>query len=157
MHPFWLKSHGEVEPSSTGRGQRACAGLSRSSCSRSACPSGVGQQTRSRTPRSPYRGRRCPPSPPAARGTARAGNRRFRRLSALRAHTESPYRMDFHRGARRALNRPKAARTERGRALAKIADSASAMPCLPTLSPIWAAAVGPQERARPRVAASHRE
>ena len=27
--------------------------------------------------------------------TARAGNRRFRRLSAPRAHTKTPYKMDF--------------------------------------------------------------
>jgi hypothetical protein len=43
--------------------------------------------------------------------TARAGNRRFWRLSALRAHTKAPYKMDFHRKTLRALNRPKAART----------------------------------------------
>jgi hypothetical protein len=29
--------------------------------------------------------------------TARAGNRRFGRLSALRAHTKAPYKMYFHR------------------------------------------------------------
>ena len=29
--------------------------------------------------------------------TARAGNRRFRRLSALRAHTKAPYKRDLHR------------------------------------------------------------
>ena len=29
--------------------------------------------------------------------TARAGNRRFGRLSALRAHTKAPYKMNFHR------------------------------------------------------------
>jgi hypothetical protein len=29
--------------------------------------------------------------------TARAGNRRFWRLSALCAHTKSPYKTDFHR------------------------------------------------------------
>jgi hypothetical protein len=29
--------------------------------------------------------------------TARAGNRRFKCLSALRAHTKAPYKMDFHR------------------------------------------------------------
>jgi hypothetical protein len=42
---------------------------------------------------------------------ARAGNRRFWSLSVLRAHTKSPYKMDFHRGTLRALNRPWAART----------------------------------------------
>ena len=29
--------------------------------------------------------------------TARAGNRRFWLLSALRAHTKAPYKIDFHR------------------------------------------------------------
>jgi hypothetical protein len=29
--------------------------------------------------------------------TARAGNRRKGLLSALRAHTKAPYKMDFHR------------------------------------------------------------
>jgi hypothetical protein len=43
--------------------------------------------------------------------TARAGNRRFRCLHALRAHTKGPYEMDFRRQTLRALNRPKAART----------------------------------------------
>ena len=43
--------------------------------------------------------------------TARAGNRRFWQLSALRAHTKAPYKIDFHRKTLRALNRPKAART----------------------------------------------
>ncbi len=42
---------------------------------------------------------------------ARAGNRRFRSLSALRAHTKAPYKMDFHRKTLRALNRPGRART----------------------------------------------
>jgi hypothetical protein len=37
---------------------------------------------------------------------ARAGNRRFGPLSVLRAHTKSPYKMDFHRKTRMALNRP---------------------------------------------------
>jgi hypothetical protein len=32
-----------------------------------------------------------------ARSTARAENRRFGRLSALRAHTKTPYKIDFHR------------------------------------------------------------
>jgi hypothetical protein len=45
------------------------------------------------------------------RAPARAGNRRFWYLSTLRAHTKSPYKMDFHRKTLRALNRPKAART----------------------------------------------
>ena len=36
----------------------------------------------------------------------------MRPLSALRAHTKPPYKMDFHRETPRALNRPKAARTE---------------------------------------------
>ena len=38
--------------------------------------------------------------------TARAGNRRFRPLSALRAHTKTPYKNDLHRKKLRALNRP---------------------------------------------------
>jgi hypothetical protein len=46
--------------------------------------------------------------------TARAGNRRFRLLSALRAHTKAPHQTDLHRKARRALNRPRRARTEAG-------------------------------------------
>ena len=37
---------------------------------------------------------------------ARVENHRFWRLSALRAHTKSPYKMDFHRKMQRALNRP---------------------------------------------------
>jgi hypothetical protein len=44
--------------------------------------------------------------------TARAGNHRFRLLSALRAHTKAPHKMCFHRETLRALNRPKAARTD---------------------------------------------
>jgi hypothetical protein len=43
--------------------------------------------------------------------TARAGNRRFGPLSALRAHTKAPYKMDFHRKTLMALKRPGAART----------------------------------------------
>ena len=35
----------------------------------------------------------------------------FRPLSALRAHTKVPYKMDFHWKTLRALNRPWAART----------------------------------------------
>jgi hypothetical protein len=42
----------------------------------------------------------------------RAGNRRLRLLSALRAHTKVPYKMNFHRETRMALNRPWAARTD---------------------------------------------
>ena len=41
-------------------------------------------------------------SPPAS---ARAKNRRFRCLSALRVHTKNPCKMDFHRQTLRALNR----------------------------------------------------
>ena len=40
----------------------------------------------------------------------RPGNRRLRLLSALRAHTKPPYKIDFRRKTRRALNRPQAAR-----------------------------------------------
>jgi hypothetical protein len=36
---------------------------------------------------------------------ARAGNRRFGRLSALRAHTKAPYKTDLHRKTLMALNR----------------------------------------------------
>jgi hypothetical protein len=43
--------------------------------------------------------------------SARAGNRRFRSLSALRAHTKAPYKIDFHRKTLWALNRPGRART----------------------------------------------
>jgi hypothetical protein len=42
---------------------------------------------------------------------ARAGNRRFRLLSALRTHTKAPYKMDLNKKTLRALNRPWAART----------------------------------------------
>jgi hypothetical protein len=44
--------------------------------------------------------------------TARAGNRRFGPLSAVRAHTNVPYRIDFHKKTLRALNRPWAARAD---------------------------------------------
>jgi hypothetical protein len=40
------------------------------------------------------------------RVSARAGNRRFCGLSALRAHAKAPYKTDLHRKTRRALNRP---------------------------------------------------
>jgi hypothetical protein len=43
--------------------------------------------------------------------TARAGNRRFGRLSALRAHTKTPYKTDLHRNTLMELNRPGTART----------------------------------------------
>ena len=36
-----------------------------------------------------------------------AHNRHFGRLSALRAHTKAPYKLDFHGKTPRALNRPK--------------------------------------------------
>jgi hypothetical protein len=47
-------------------------------------------------------------------GSARAGSRHFSPLSALRAHTKAPYKMDFHKKKQktlRALNCPKAAQT----------------------------------------------
>ena len=44
--------------------------------------------------------------------SARAGNRRFRPLSALRAHTKAPYKTDLHRKTLMALNRPGTARTD---------------------------------------------
>jgi hypothetical protein len=43
--------------------------------------------------------------------TARAGNRRFCLLSALRAHAEAPYKPDLLWEMLRALNRPGRART----------------------------------------------
>ena len=78
------------------------------------------------------------------RFTARAGNRRFRRLSALRAHTKKvPCKMDFHRETLRALNRPKSTRTVRaervdpagGCALSekgvRLAQKTQVGPCIP--------------------------
>jgi hypothetical protein len=56
-----------------------------------------------------------------------AGNRRFRCLSALRAHTKAPYKMDFHRKTRRALNRPEAARTVAALILKRIGSGASSL------------------------------
>ena len=54
-----------------------------------------------------------PASSPSKRNeTARAGNRRFRLLSALRAHTKAPYKTDLHRKTLMALNRPGTARTD---------------------------------------------
>jgi hypothetical protein len=41
-----------------------------------------------------------------SRVTARAGNRRFGLLSALRPHTKAPYKMDFHRETLRLRYRP---------------------------------------------------
>jgi hypothetical protein len=46
--------------------------------------------------------------------TARAGNRRFVRLSALRAHTKPPCKNDLLWRTLRALNRPRRARTSLG-------------------------------------------
>ena len=54
--------------------------------------------------------------------TARAENRRFRPLSALR------YKMDLHRRALRALNRPKVARTVRMRCAPQPCCTASVSP-----------------------------
>jgi hypothetical protein len=51
----------------------------------------------------------------AAGPTARAGNGRFGRLSALCAHTKAPYKMDFHRKTLRPLNRSGRVRTVGGR------------------------------------------
>ena len=45
------------------------------------------------------------------RCAARAGDRRFWLLSALRAHTKAPYKTDLHRETLMALNRPGTART----------------------------------------------
>ena len=57
--------------------------------------------------------------------TARAGNRRFGPLSAVRAHTKAPYKIDFHKKTLRALNRPWAARTDgqEAHARARLRDS----------------------------------
>ena len=44
--------------------------------------------------------------------TARAGNRRFRRLSARRAHTKAPKKIDLPWETLRARERPGRARTE---------------------------------------------
>jgi hypothetical protein len=43
---------------------------------------------------------------PLRRHTARAGNRRFWCLSALRSHTKAPYKTDLHRKTLRELKRP---------------------------------------------------
>jgi hypothetical protein len=51
---------------------------------------------------------------------ARAGNRRFWCLRALRAHTKAPYENDLPWRALRALNRPARARTERLRLLLRL-------------------------------------
>ena len=67
-----------------------------------------------RAPPAKPRGRRRAGESAFSESTARAGNRRFWCLSALRAHTKAPYKMDFHRKTLRALNRPKAARTVPG-------------------------------------------
>jgi hypothetical protein len=42
----------------------------------------------------------------AVADAARAGNRRFWLLSALRAHTKMPYKTDLYRKTLRALKRP---------------------------------------------------
>ena len=47
---------------------------------------------------------------------ARAGTRRFRRLSAPRTHTNAPYKTDLLRRTLRALERPERAPDRRGRA-----------------------------------------
>jgi hypothetical protein len=48
--------------------------------------------------------------------TARAGNRRFWCLSALRAHTKAPYKTDLHRKTLMALNCPRRPGQESGSA-----------------------------------------
>ena len=45
--------------------------------------------------------------------SARAGNRRVRWLSTLRAHTTAPYKLDLLWETLRALNRPRQARAVR--------------------------------------------
>ena len=58
--------------------------------------------------------------------TARAGNRHFRLLSALRAHTKAPYKMDSHTKTRMARKSPWAARTVVGGRAAVQADGLGA-------------------------------
>jgi hypothetical protein len=58
--------------------------------------------------------------------TARAGNRRFGPLSALRAHTKAPYKMDFNRKTLRALNGPGTVRTVAVHRVVAPADRAAA-------------------------------
>ena len=69
---------------------------------------------------------------------ARAGNRRFWRLSALHAHTKPPYKMNSHRKTPRELNRPGRARTvERaGRVRAVARTVARPAPCAAAFSPL---------------------
>jgi hypothetical protein len=65
----------------------------------------------------------CAPgrAPGHLRESARAGNRRFRRLSDLRAHTKAPYKTDLHRKTLMVLNPPGTARTvQRPRALEQL-------------------------------------
>jgi hypothetical protein len=47
----------------------------------------------------------------ASSNTARAGNRRFWRLTSLRAHAKVPYKTDLHRKTLRTLKHPRRART----------------------------------------------
>jgi hypothetical protein len=57
--------------------------------------------------------------------TARAGNRRFWSLSALRAHTKAPYKTDLYRKTLGLLNRYGTARTGgRGARQPQLADRA---------------------------------
>jgi hypothetical protein len=52
-----------------------------------------------------FAGEKAAPAP----HTARAGNRRFGRLSALRAHTKAPYKTNSHRKTLRNAKNSKAA------------------------------------------------
>ena len=56
----------------------------------------------------PPRNRACSMAAAVAptRATARAENRRFRRLGAPRAHTKAPHKTDLHRNTLRALDPP---------------------------------------------------
>jgi hypothetical protein len=90
------------------------------------CGSGTGATwTSGATERGPMR-----PSPTvcSASRTARAGNRRFWRLSALRAHTKRPIQTELHRKTLRALKRPRRARTEVAKALRAPISSLEAQP-----------------------------
>ena len=67
----------------------------------------------------------------ASSGSARAGNRRFRLLSALRAHTKEPHKTDPLWETQRALNRPGRARTValQNRVRKPILSACGAWPC----------------------------
>jgi hypothetical protein len=67
------------------------------------------------------------------RPTARAGNRRFWLLSALRAHTKAPYKMDFHRKMQRNAKERLTAPGGRGQLLEQDSTPLS-LQCTPSAS-----------------------